>query len=234
MHVFCVSMSEAIDFETAAAPAPEPLPRGRHKLSVETVRASQRERLLRAMLESVADSGYEATTVPQVVAMARVSRNAFYELFDDKLGCFLALCEELSEQLLEETFRPTVATDWTVALREGTGRYLRWWQARPRFARAWLVALPTAGTRALEQRDRAYARFAERFAALGAWARSQEPGLAPLHATAPRFIVSAITDLVADQIVAGRVATLISLEDEIVWLVTRLIAEPLDARSVAA
>ena len=55
----------------------EPLPRGRHKLGAEAVRASQRERLIRAMLETVAERGYEATTVPEVVARARVSRNAF-------------------------------------------------------------------------------------------------------------------------------------------------------------
>ena len=68
----------------------EPLPRGRHKLGADTVRASQRERLIRAMLETVAEQGYEATTVPRVVARARVSRNAFYEFFDDKTSCFIA------------------------------------------------------------------------------------------------------------------------------------------------
>src|SRR3954449_6066659 len=77
------------------------LPRGRHALPAEEVRASQRERLLAAMLESVGEHGYAATTVPAVVAGARVSRNAFYELFDDKTDCFLALCDELAGQLLD-------------------------------------------------------------------------------------------------------------------------------------
>ena len=45
----------------------QPLPRGRHKLEPEEVRESQRRRISRAMLEVVAEHGYEATTVSQVV-----------------------------------------------------------------------------------------------------------------------------------------------------------------------
>src|SRR2546428_6728494 len=79
----------------------EPLPRGRHKLAPDDVRASQRERLVRAMLETVAERGYEGTTVPDVVARARVSRNAFYEHFDDKTDCFIAACDEAAPDMLD-------------------------------------------------------------------------------------------------------------------------------------
>lgn len=216
----------AIDFEGDTAQEVTPLPRGRHKLSASTVRESQRRRLLRAMLESVADHGYDATSVPQVVARARVSRNAFYELFNDKLECFLALCEELSEQLLQETFAGATGTNWRDALRDGAGRYLRWWQARPLFSRAYLVELPHAGPRAIAHRDRAYDLFRERFDLLAGWARQQETGLAELQPTATRFVVWAITELVAAEVAAGRTEELPVLEDEIVWLVERLLAEP--------
>ena len=80
----------------------EPLPRGRHKLAPDDVRASQRERLVRAMLETVAERGYEATTVPDVVARARVSRNAFYEFFDDKIDCFIAACDDAAAEMLDQ------------------------------------------------------------------------------------------------------------------------------------
>ena len=46
----------------------EPLPRGRHKLARPAVRSSQRERLLRAVVECVAHHGFDSTTVPMVVA----------------------------------------------------------------------------------------------------------------------------------------------------------------------
>lgn len=218
-------VTEAIDFERDPGGAPDPLPRGRHKLPLETVRANQRERLLRAMLESVGEHGYEATTVPEVIARARVSRNAFYELFTDKVDCFLVLCEQLADQLLAETFRPVEASGWREAVREGGRRYLAWWRDRPLFARSYLLELPTAGTRALNQRHRQYERFAERFAAAAGLARRQEPNLPPLRPHATRFLVWAITELVGAEVAAGRAETLPALEDEIVWLIERLLAE---------
>jgi AcrR family transcriptional regulator len=189
------------------------------------VRASQRQRLLRAMLEAVGQYGYEATTVPRVVARARVSRNSFYELFADKLDCFLVLCEELSDQLLDETFGPVDLDHWLAAVRYGTVRYLAWWKARPLFARAYLVELPSAGTRAIEQRRRAYGQFAERFEMVARWARHQEPGLERLRPTATRFLAWSITELVATEVAAGRADDLPSFEDEIVWLIERMLAE---------
>jgi AcrR family transcriptional regulator len=203
--------------------APVPLPRGRHKLSRDTVRASQRDRLLRAMLDEVAEHGYEATTVSDVVARARVSRNAFYVLYEDKLACFLALCETMTEALLADTFQIDVAGDWRDGVHVGTQRYLEWWTTRLRFARAWLVELPTAGRPAIDQRDAAYAKFRERFEALAAWARHQQPELPPLHPVATRVIVSGITALVAEEVDAGRGEELMSLAPEIEWLVTTLV-----------
>ena len=73
------------------AARPERLPKGRHSLPQEYVVASQQRRLLRAMADAVAENGYAATTVADVVARAGVSRKTFYERFDGKQECFLAL-----------------------------------------------------------------------------------------------------------------------------------------------
>jgi len=53
------------------------------------VARNQRTRLFGAMIESVAQRGYKATTVAHVIALAGVSRRAFYELFPNKEECFL-------------------------------------------------------------------------------------------------------------------------------------------------
>src|SRR5437588_9168352 len=109
----------------------EPLPRGRHKLSPAAVRESQRARIVRAMLECVGRDGYEATTVPEVVATARVSRNAFYEFFEDKADCLIAVCDEAAAELLGELVVLVSEPDWTRAMVEAAHRYMRWWQERP-------------------------------------------------------------------------------------------------------
>jgi AcrR family transcriptional regulator len=216
------------------AEPPETLPRGRHNLPASVVRASQRERLLRAMLESVAEHGYDGTTVPQVVAGAKVSRNAFYALFADKADCFLALCDDLAGEVLDDISNPT-EDHWLAALRSGTGRYLRWWQERPAFSRTYFVELPSAGARAVEQRDRQYERFVAMFDGLAAWARAQQPDLPPAGPLATRAIVLAVTELVAGEVRAGRTARLTDLEDDVVDLIVLLLtsraARPGDPRS---
>ena len=61
----------------------------------EDVLANQRERMFGAMVASVADHGYEATRVADVLALSGVSRNTFYKHFDNKLDCFLATMDAI-------------------------------------------------------------------------------------------------------------------------------------------
>ena len=195
-----------------------PLPKGRHNLPLHVVRASQRERLLEAMLASVAERGYAATTVPQVVADARVSRNAFYALFTDKTACFLALCDELASDLYDQ-LSSLEGEDWVESLRRGASIYLRWWAERPAFARTYFVELPSAGPRAVEQRDRQYARFRALFTELAKLARPE----GDVPALVPRLLVVSITELVAEEVRAGRTARLTALEDDLVGVMVSLL-----------
>ena len=206
-------------------PQVTPLPRGRHKLPRQDVLDSQRERLVRAILECVAQHGYAETTISDVVAKARVSRNAFYEFFDDKAACYLEACDEESTRMLDELYALAAEDSWLGAVRKGTRAYLRWWQSNPRYAMAYLVELPTAGRRALEQRDRAYASFEAMFEALAARARAEQPKLPPLPALAPRILVASITEIVGQEIRAGRVESLHELEDQLVFFIVKTLAD---------
>ena len=210
----------------------EPLPRGRHNLAVEEVRASQRERLLRAMVESVADVGYERTTVPAVVAAARVSRNAFYELFDDKADCFLAACDESGQELLTDMMALASIPDWIEALRRGLVLYLHRWQERPAFTTAYFLGLPLVGVRGFEQRERTYALYRAMFIDLAGRARAEQPNLPPLSRLAPRVLVLAITELVSEEVRAGRIDRLTELQEELTALIVRLLADEATARRV--
>lgn len=177
------------------------------------------------MLECVARDGYEATTVTHVVTAARTSRNAFYEFFNDKIDCFLAACDHTTEELLGELVGLATEPDWITAVREGTVRYLRWWQDRPWMARAYLIEVPSAGERAVERRERDYAPFRAMFADLGRRARAQQPELSPLSPLVPRVLVITITELVAEETRAGRIDRLTDLAEEIEHLQIRLLAD---------
>lgn len=211
----------------------EPLPRGRHKLAAAEVRASQRRRISRAMLEVIAEHGYDAATVSQVVAAARVSRNAFYEFFSDKTDCFVTVTDELGAELFDAMIALRVEPTWVDALRKGTEVYLSWWQEHAVFGRAYFSGLAELGSRGLAQRQAVYERFVWMFGELGQRARDEQPELPPLPQLAPRALVFAITEIVAEQIRAGGGERLTELTDELFELMVRLLADDATARALA-
>ena len=61
-----------------------------------------RERLIAAMAASIREKGYRDTTVADVVRIARTSRRNFYEHFDDREACFLALFDATNGVMMEQ------------------------------------------------------------------------------------------------------------------------------------
>lgn len=67
----------------------------------EEVERIQRERLFAAMVATVAERGYEATTVTSLIKSAGVSSASFYDQFADKQECLVAAIEALAGPALE-------------------------------------------------------------------------------------------------------------------------------------
>jgi AcrR family transcriptional regulator len=78
------------------------LPRHRHDLSREQVRASQRGRIVLATADVSASEDYADATVLAIAKRAGVSRKTFYELFADKEDALLAAYDGL-DYLIEQT-----------------------------------------------------------------------------------------------------------------------------------
>ena len=210
-----------------------PLPRGRHKLSADTVRASQRERALRAMIECVGEEGWADTTVPDVVARARVSRNSFYEHFDDKTACLLAALDEEAGELLDAMFALASEPDWITMLRRGMRSYLTFWRERPALCRAYFVELPFVGPRGQAQREHNFGQFELMFRVLADRAHEEQPALPALSPLVPRLVVVGVTDVVGTAVRAGELDSLVSREAELVSLIVRLLADDATARERA-
>jgi AcrR family transcriptional regulator len=148
----------------AATPnIPRRLPRGTHGLDPSLVAASQRTRLLEATGRAVADKGYAAATIDDIVGGAGVSKKTFYEHFADKLDCFLAAYETASDELFEHVRAAQDAAngEWLDRTRAGIHAYLRWLAAEPALARVFLIEIAAAGPKALERRERLRDRYAE-------------------------------------------------------------------------
>lgn len=202
----------------------KPLPRGRHKLDSAALKAERRERLVEAMRDLLAERGYAATTVPDVVARARVSRNAFYEFFQDKEDCYLALCVAYGKSLHRIAIGHMASNDWRTVLRQGLHDYLLWWQERADFARTYFVEAPLVSGAALAEREKTYLPFEAMFSNLAALIRQQNPKTPPLPARVPRMLVLAVMGILAEEVRAGRENQLVQMEDDLFFMTVNLLA----------
>lgn len=87
--------------------------------------ADHRARLLLGLAEAIAEQGYRATTVADIVRRARTSRRTFYEHFSDRDDCFREL-GRLATNLLRERMRGAIDTEqpWDVRIDASIGAYL--------------------------------------------------------------------------------------------------------------
>jgi AcrR family transcriptional regulator len=144
------------------AEVPRQLPRGANAPSREVVLMSQRGRLLEGVVEAVAEIGYSATTVQDIIRRARVSRTTFYEQFANKEECFLVAYEAGAWMHLERMREAIRRTDgWLAQLREGVRAYVELLASRPEYARTFLLEVHKAGEAALERRRAIHARYGD-------------------------------------------------------------------------
>ncbi len=82
-------------------PAPQRLPRGRHRLPQAAVERSQRTRIIHGTSEVMLAKGYAAATVADIVSAAGISRDVFYTHFANKFEAYLAAQDYGTETLFE-------------------------------------------------------------------------------------------------------------------------------------
>jgi AcrR family transcriptional regulator len=176
---------------------------------------TQRARLLDAMIRVVAERGYVAASVTDVVRLAGVSRSTFYEQFPSKEACFLE-GYRAGVDVLVERVRAAVheaPDDWRAQLRAGIAAYVEALASEPVFARAYLLEIHAAGPAALEERAKAGRRFADRYHASFQSARATDPSLRPPPDEALVVLCSGTEQLLAERVREDRLGELGELED---------------------
>lgn len=168
-----------------------------------------RQRLLDGLAAALTDKAYGDLTIADIVASARVSRRTFYEQFDSKEACLLALCERLSSQvlaLIAAGFDPDA--DWQAQLEQVTRAYLGSLAAQPALVRALYLELMTIGPAGLAMRRRIGQRFVQFLMMQVELARLREPGKRPLSTALATAVVGGINELILLAIEEDRVARL--------------------------
>jgi AcrR family transcriptional regulator len=178
-----------------------PLHGGRHSIPADVLAHNQRERLLAALASSVAEHGYNATTITQITGAASVSRRTFYEHFAGKEECFLAAYEALDTYLgglMEEA--ASGESEWPDQIAAAFIALIGFLASRPNFARLYLVEAAVVG----EGMAAARATTARRFIALlepGRKFRDVDPGI-------EEGLVGGIVTLLGRRVVSGDAAEL--------------------------
>ena len=192
-------------------------------------RVLQRERILRAMVEVVAERGYADASVELLVARAGVSRRAFYGCFANREGCFGELLDLVSARALDLVACAfTRDVSWQDGVRSALVSLLAFLDCEPLLARVWLVESLAAGAWALERRERNLAALRAlvlaRWPTVGAW------GSSPL---AVEGAIASVLGVIQTHIVTGRPGPLIELLGPLTGLVVAQYLPPwLVAREV--
>lgn len=198
------------------------LPRGRSGLPTAEVRAAQRERLLRAVIAAVAETGFGDVTVADIVRGARVSKAAFYAHFTDKEDCFLAATREggqlMSDQVAAAARHLPAGTGAEEALRASIAAFLGFLAREPAFARAFYIDMPAAGPRAVRRLEAAQHAFARMDRAWHEKARRDNPAWPAVPYAAYFALAGATAELVRAEVRHGTAGGVSALEDTLVAL----------------
>jgi AcrR family transcriptional regulator len=192
---------------------PSALPRGRHGLTRQAVERSQRQRLLDAAAQVTATRGYEETTVADILAVAGVGRETFYELFEDRRACVLAAHRELLDDLVAHVRAAYEGPgEWVERCRATLRALLEWFAGDPALGRFLLVEPAAVGPEFHAIFQAGFDRFV---AMIDAGLDEDLPDSQPLPATS--LAVGAAISRVYGEVAAGRTDRLPTLLPQLTY-----------------
>jgi AcrR family transcriptional regulator len=207
-----------------------PLPAGRHGYSREQVEHHQRERLIAGLAAAVAEKGYAAATLTDIVRHAKVSRRVFYANFESKEQCFLAAFEVVVEHLHELVAEAVEDVDgWPCQTIAATRAVLAFLAAEPDLARLCLVESRGAGPAVTARFNEAVGELAP----LLAQGRAERPEGERLPDSTEDSTIGSLVSLVHRKVAAGEAAQLPDLLPDCAKLALLPYLGPVEAARLA-
>jgi AcrR family transcriptional regulator len=150
------------------------------------------------MAASIVEKGYRDTTVADVVRLARTSRRSFYEHFEDRDACFLALYDATNDVMMEE-IAAAVHPDQTLdeQVDRAIDAYLDNVSNQPALYASFVRELPGLGQAGAERGLATLERFAALLVTLVDSSRAAQPDIAvrPLTMDTAIIIVGGLREL---------------------------------------
>ncbi|MHC3002346.1 TetR/AcrR family transcriptional regulator [Gordonia metallireducens] len=166
--------------------------------------SSTRERLLAAMLDCVAASGYRETTVADVVRVAQTSRRSFYQEFTDKQDCFFALVRRTTRLTIDEIARSVdPQADPEDQVRQAVSAYVAASDRYPGLVLSWIRELPALGRPADVVKNEALEEWVDLFVRLTSNPALIAAGVPPISRQRAMFLWGGVRELTAEAMETG-------------------------------
>lgn len=170
-----------------------------------TPESAFRRRLLDAMAEAVRDRGYRETTVADVVRNARTSRRTFYEHFDSKQDCFIALLAERNNETIQQIYDAVdPAAPWRTQVRQAIEAWIHASDQDTSITLAWIRDIPALGEAARQLHHDTGEAFINLIQSLTATPGFEAPGLHPPTRQMATILYGGYRELIASTVEAGK------------------------------
>jgi AcrR family transcriptional regulator len=191
------------------------LPAGAHGLDPEDVKRDQRGRLQSAIVELIAERGYQAVRILDLTKLARVSRPTFYGLYTDKEELLLAAYDEIAQRTAKTAIEAYQAQGTqSERLTAAIGAFATLASATPQAMSLMVLGAFGAGPKVIERRNHTLEALEQSIHAI----RSPlSAGGAPTDLTL-KMIIGGVREVTAARLRQGRARELPGLADELaVW-----------------
>lgn len=163
-----------------------------------------RQRLLDALEQSIAEDGYPRTTVADIVRRARTSRRTFYEHFDSREACYVALLHEANaEQVTQIAAAVDATAPWRSQVRQAIEAWIATGESRPSLMLSWIRDVPSLGAAARGLQRDAMENFIEMVQALGDTGEFRAAGIGPVSRQRVIMLLGGLRELTAITVEEG-------------------------------
>jgi AcrR family transcriptional regulator len=159
-----------------------------------------RQRLLDALEASIAEEGYPRTTVADIVRRARTSRRTFYEHFESREACFVAL---LTDQVRQIAAAVDPHAPWRSQVRQAIEAWISSGESRSALMLSWIRDVPSLGVAARGLQRDAMENFIEMVQALGDTDEFRAAGIGPVSRQRIIMLLGGLRELTAITVEEG-------------------------------
>jgi AcrR family transcriptional regulator len=191
------------------------LPAGAHGLDPEEVKRDQRERLQSAIVELIAERGYQAVRILDLTKLARVSRPTFYGLYTDKEELLLAAYDEIAQRTAKTAIEAYQAEGTqNERLAAAIGAFAELAATTPQAMSLMVLGAFGAGPQAIERRNHTLEALEQSIHAIRSPIAHDDDDAGDRDLTL-KMIIGGVREVTAARLRQGRARELPGLADEL-------------------